>query len=217
MRSFDLEISGDFIVMASELMLIKSRMLLPKAPEEDAEDPREQLARALIEYKRAKEAMPMLNERYRYYGGRVVKDSEVIDTSGDPLDNMDVELLKKAFDRIIQRTREMPKMEKASELAIQRLLQARVVPVSERIAHVMRALFRRGPLTLETLLLECDSRSSLIATFLGILELMRSQRVKLQYADEEYSDAASNPELVLLVLDRTHRRSIKKESELLSQ
>lgn len=203
--------------MASELMLIKSRMLLPKAPEEDAEDPREQLARALIEYKRAKEAMPMLNERYRYYGGRVVKDSEVIDTSGDPLDNMDVELLKKAFDRIIQRTREMPKMEKASELAIQRLLQARVVPVSERIAHVMRALFRRGPLTLETLLLECDSRSSLIATFLGILELMRSQRVKLQYADEEYSDAASNPELVLLVLDRTHRRSIKKESELLSQ
>ncbi|MCQ2426227.1 MAG: segregation/condensation protein A [Lachnospiraceae bacterium] len=217
MRSFDLEISGDFIVMASELMLIKSRMLLPKPPEEDAEDPREQLARALIEYKRAKEAMPMLNERYRYFGGRVVKDSEVIDTSGDPVDDMDVELLKKAFDRIIQRTREMPRMEKASELAIQRLLAARVVPVSERIAHVMRSLYRKGPQTLETLLLECDSRSSLIATFLGILELMRSQRVKLRYADEDYTDAASKPELVLLILDRSHKRLNKNESETENQ
>ena len=217
MRSFDLEISGEFIVMASELMLIKSRMLLPKPPEEDAEDPREQIARALIEYKRAKEAMPMLNERYRYFGGRVVKDSEVIDTSGDPVDDMDVELLKKAFDRIIQRTREMPRMEKASELAIQRLLAARVVPVSERIAHVMRSLYRKGPQTLETLLLECDSRSSLIATFLGILELMRSQRVKLKYADEDYTDAASKPELVLLILDRSHKRLNKNESETENQ
>ena len=217
MRCFDLEVSGDFIVMASELMLIKSRMLLPKPPEEEPEDPREKLARALLEYRRVKEATPMLNERYRYYGGRVIKDSEVIDTSGDPLDDMDVELLKKAFDRILKRTRELPGMEKASELAIQRLLSAKVVPVSVRIAHVMRSLYRKGPQTLETILLECDSRSSLIATFLGILELLRSQRVRLRYVDEDYLDAASRPELVLLILDRTHRRQIKDESETPNQ
>ncbi len=213
MRAFDMEVSGDFIVMASELMLIKSRMLLPKPPDEETEDPREKLARALIEYKRAKEAMPMLNERYRYYGGRVVKDSEVIDTSGDPLDDMDVELLKKAFDRILQRTREMPRMAKASELAIQRLLEAKVVPVSERIVHVMRRLYKSGPLTLEELLMTCGSRSSLIATFLGILELMRSQRVRLRYVDDEFTDAASRPELVMLILNTAHRRNNKTESE----
>ena len=81
----------------------------------------------------------------------------------------------------------------------------------------MRSLYRKGPQTLETLLLECDSRSSLIATFLGILELMRSQRVKLRYADEDYTDAASKPELVLLILDRTHKRHNKNESETQDQ
>ena len=60
MRRMDMDIAGEFITMASELMLIKSRMLLPKSPLEEDIDPRERLAQALIEYKRAKEAAVML-------------------------------------------------------------------------------------------------------------------------------------------------------------
>lgn len=54
-EAFDIELSSDFIVMASELMLIKSRMLLPRNEEEE-EDPRAALAAAVLEYQRAKEA-----------------------------------------------------------------------------------------------------------------------------------------------------------------
>jgi segregation and condensation protein A len=62
MRELDLEIAGDFIVMAAELMQIKVRMLLPKAPgEEEEEDPRADLVRRLLEYKRFKEASTVLS------------------------------------------------------------------------------------------------------------------------------------------------------------
>ncbi len=62
MQELDLEIAGDFIVMAAELMQIKVRMLLPKAPgEEEEEDPRAELVRRLLEYKRFKEASAVLS------------------------------------------------------------------------------------------------------------------------------------------------------------
>ncbi len=62
MQELDLEIAGDFIVMAAELMQIKVRMLLPKAPgEEEEEDPRAELVRRLLEYKRYKEASAVLS------------------------------------------------------------------------------------------------------------------------------------------------------------
>ena len=56
MQALDIELSTEFIVMASQLMLIKSRMLFPKQDDEDEEDPRAALAAALLEYKKAKEA-----------------------------------------------------------------------------------------------------------------------------------------------------------------
>ena len=76
MRKMDMDVAGEFITMASELMLIKSRMLLPKSPLEEDVDPRERLAQALIEYKRAKEAAVMLNENYLKYAGRIAKSMD---------------------------------------------------------------------------------------------------------------------------------------------
>ena len=71
MRRMDMEVAGEFITMAAELMLIKSRMLLPK----QEEDPREELVRKLMEYKLAKEAAGWLSERGREYSGRFEKDT----------------------------------------------------------------------------------------------------------------------------------------------
>ena len=70
MQKLDIELSSEFIVMASQLMLIKSRTLLPRQNDEDEEDPAEELARALLEYKRAKEASGKLGGLYTQFSGR---------------------------------------------------------------------------------------------------------------------------------------------------
>ena len=119
MRLMDMEVAGEFIVMAADLMLIKSRMLLPK-PEsvsEEEEDPRAKLARALIEYKRAKEAASFLSDQYSVYAGRIAKEPEVIDTRSDLPEHIDIELLEKALQRVLNKNCRLPELARDSELA----------------------------------------------------------------------------------------------------
>ena len=73
----DMDLASEFIVMASELMLIKSKMLLPKAEPEE-EDPRAELADALRKYQQAKAAAALLGKAYPTFSGRMVKDTDEI-------------------------------------------------------------------------------------------------------------------------------------------
>ena len=73
----DIELSSDFLLMESELMLIKSKMLLPRNEEEE-EDPRAALAAAMIEYERAKESSVLLRDMFSRYGTRMIKDTDEI-------------------------------------------------------------------------------------------------------------------------------------------
>ena len=76
-QALDMEIASEFILMASELMLIKSRMLLPKT-EENGEDPRMPLTDALLRFQQAKEAAGKLTPLYNFYSARMVKDTDEI-------------------------------------------------------------------------------------------------------------------------------------------
>src|SRR5699024_9717428 len=62
-ESMDLDVAGDFIAMAAQLVYIKSKMLLPKAEEDEAEDPRAGLVEQLLEYQRMKEMTPCFRDR----------------------------------------------------------------------------------------------------------------------------------------------------------
>ena len=73
----DMDLASEFIVMASELMLIKSKMLLPKAEPEE-EDPRAELAEALLKYQQAKAAAALFAKAYPKFSGRMVKDTDEI-------------------------------------------------------------------------------------------------------------------------------------------
>ena len=96
MEKMDMDIAGEFITMASELMLIKSRMLFPKTEDEEEEDPRAALAAALLEYKKAKEAAVLLNDMFSEYSGRFAKESDVFPVKRDEVPtDMDSELLQK--------------------------------------------------------------------------------------------------------------------------
>lgn len=179
MQELDMEVAGEFIAMAAELMLIKSRMLLPK-PEIEKEDPRERLAQALIEYKKAKEAAVDFRDRYARYHGRMAKDPEVIETEKVLVDH-DVALLEKAFEAMMKRSREEIRKLVKPETTLGSLLSENktVVPVSRRILGVMRHLAKKGEAGFEEIMLQSRSRSELIASFMALLELLRANRIEI--------------------------------------
>ena len=96
----DMDLASEFIVMASELMLIKSRMLLPKVEEEE-EDPRANLAETLLKYQQAKAAAAMLGKAYPIFSGRMVKDTDEISVDKTFVADQSVTSLCLAVRRII--------------------------------------------------------------------------------------------------------------------
>jgi segregation and condensation protein A len=99
-EELDMELASEFLVMASYLMLIKSKMLLPR-PEDEKNDPRAELTDALLRFQQAKEAVAKLTPLYAYYGGRMVKDTDEISVDKTYVHDQDVTALCAAVRRII--------------------------------------------------------------------------------------------------------------------
>lgn len=206
MRALDMEIAGEFIVCAAELMLIKSRMLLPRSNTGEEEDPRAALSAALLEYKRAKAAASKLAELYEKHAGRYTREPDSLPMGNEQPVGLDVALLTRAFTRILEKKRELPRLAMQSERTLEKLLAGRTVPVGERIIWTMRRLYGRPGTSFESLLYECRTRSELVATFLALLELLRAQRVKLEDEDGEPT----------LTLDMTHGKSSGETADLIT-
>ena len=176
-QKMDPDIASEFIVMASELMLIKSRMLLPH--EEGTEnDPRREIADALMLYQQAKLAANELKPRYEEYSGRYVKGTDDIPPEkGLPL-NLDTGLLLKALDSVLKRMKVADTARTPSEL-VNPLIKRKVVSVEEKIEEICLILEEQEEASLFFLLKDSDSRSELVARFMGILELIKLGRINI--------------------------------------
>lgn len=178
MQKMDMDIAGEFIAMASELMLIKSRMLFPKTDDENEEDPRAALAAALIEYQKAKEAAVLLNELFSVYAGRFAKDSEEFpQKKNEPLEDQDAALLQKAFLRLLNRNR---LYKQSPEKVFAPLIKYRMVSVEEKTEDILSYLGKKGRASFEELMLQCVSRSAIVAAFMAILELAKTGTIELE-------------------------------------
>lgn len=180
-KELDMELAGDFIVMASQLMLIKSKMLLP-SQEEEKEDPREALANALLEYNRVKGISAMLGDYYEKSAGKFTKEPQYFEKDLTYVENDSVLRIERAFKRVLSYVTEDSRSENEAELpenTLGTLLTrgGRRIPVSARIYGIMRRLYRNGDTTLYSILLSEKDRAGLITTFVAVLELIRSQRV----------------------------------------
>jgi segregation and condensation protein A len=171
MQMLDLDVAGEFLVMAATLMRIKARMLLPASPieeEEETEDPREELVRRLLEYKRFKEAAEALREREeqrrlvfeRGFSEIATGNGEVVLEEATLFDLMD------ALRQALSRVREVPVHE----------VEAERLDVVRKIAEVSRLLRAKGKVLFSELLEHCRSRLEIIGTFISILELVRTGR-----------------------------------------
>ena len=134
LQQMDMNVAGEFLEMASRLMLIKSRMLLPRATaSEEEDDPRKPLVDALVEYRRAKEAAGLLSPLYSRYSGRFVKEPDEVGVDRSFTADHDAHLLIKAFERIFVRQQQAE--ESRTDMPRQTLatiLTKRIVPVPEK-------------------------------------------------------------------------------------
>ncbi len=171
----DLEIASEFIVMASQLMLIKSQMLLPH--EEGTEnDPRREIQNALLLHMRAKQAAKELRPMYDEFSGRFVKGTDdVPPEKGLPLD-LDPDLLVKALNAVLRRIKVAEAMKKPTDL-VNPLIKRKIVSVEEKIEEICDLLAEHEEASLFFLLKDSESRSELVARFMGILELIKIRRI----------------------------------------
>ncbi|MBE6530984.1 MAG: hypothetical protein E7679_02675 [Ruminococcaceae bacterium] len=172
-KELNMDVASEFIVMASELMLIKSKMLLPKA-EEDEDDPRAQLADALLRYQQAKEAAQKLSPLYAFYSARMVKDTDEISIDKTFVHDQQVTDLCAAVRRIIAYNNAL---EKAANTAFTPMISKPIIPVEIKIVSILKTIERQGVATLEELLMSEITLPDLIASFLGVLELIKVRRI----------------------------------------
>ena len=179
-RELNLDIAGEFVVMAATLMVIKSRMLLPverRAANEDGTeewvDPRLDLVRQLIEYKKFKDAAIRLEtmealtaNSFDYGGGRPKFEKTAADARG-ALSHLDLYDLLTAFQEVLARANELPHEE----------LKGSRFSVPEKMDIVLNRARSEGQVAFVSLFAEDAPKGEIIVTFLALLELIRQHRV----------------------------------------
>ncbi len=182
-QDMDMELAGEFIVMASELMLIKSRMLLPRVTP-DEKDPRADLAEALLRFEQAKRAVQKMAPLYQLYSGRMVKDTDEISVDTSYVADQQVTSLCAAVRRIIAANESRPRAEKQ---VFAPMIAKPIVPVEVKIVGILHHIGKRRNPSMKELLSDATSLPDLIAIFLGILELIKVRKILIDEDEDSYT------------------------------
>ncbi|MBU1692797.1 MAG: segregation/condensation protein A [Verrucomicrobia bacterium] len=175
MRMLDLNIAGDFIVMAATLMMIKSRMLLPPEEraaieEEEEDDPRWDLVRQLVEYKKFKDAALHLESLEEQRLDVFAREGEHVQLGPAPeiaLHDVSLFDLISAFGEVLKRV----KTEELKEIFSERFT------VAEKMEHIVRRLQAEARIEFGSLFEHLASRHEIVCIFLALLELIRLRQL----------------------------------------
>ena len=179
MQDLDLDVAGEFLVMAATLIHIKSRTLLPRPDptQEDGgpeEDPREALVRRLLEHQKYKAAAELLHDRETLRSAQYMRpDERVADAAGDDYEpELEVDLfgLLSAFKGVLERASRRPMV----------ILPPAQMSIEDRIKQVLGRLSETEACGFEDLFGDGDgSRPFLIVTFLALLEMIRLKLIRV--------------------------------------
>ncbi len=177
-QKLDLEVAGDFILMASTLMQIKVRMLLPREKNEEGEeiDPRADLVAALLEYKRYKEMSEELSffesdqRKLSYRGNFEYDERESFTDMEKLLKNITLYDLMKAFKKVL--------MEKPKEVVHQ--IKKLNVSIDEQIVYILGKIDEKKELNFIELVKEMHEKIRIIVTFIAMLELIKMGKIGLK-------------------------------------
>jgi segregation and condensation protein A len=179
MQELNLDVAGEFLVMAATLIHIKSRTLLPRPDptQEDMgpdEDPREALVRRLLEHQKYKAAAELLHERETVRSAQFMRpDARVADAAGDEYEpELEVDLfsLLAAFKGVLERANRRPRM----------VLPPEQMSIETRIEQLLERLSETEACGFEDLFADGDgSRPFMIVTFLAVLEMIRLKLIRV--------------------------------------
>ena len=171
-KSLDIALAADFLVMAATLIEIKSRMLLPREilseTEEEIEDPRKQLIDRLLEYEKFKNASQMLHERVTveqavFTRGLIESDENNLETNATVLDLLTV------FQKILGRHKE----------EFQLKIEREEMSLAEMLKQIKDRICKVKELSLLEIFGALHSRQELVLAFIAVLELVRTESIKL--------------------------------------
>ncbi len=188
LKSLDLEVAGEFIVMAATLIHIKSKMLLPQLAEEEADDsgldPRNELVRKLLEYQAFKEAARELGflqtERGKVFT-RQITDYYLSDLSAE---DVGIDTFSANFYDLIAAFQKVLSKHGREEL---HEVYEQVVSIDEKISSIKALLAARNTVRFFDLFSERWTKNELIATFLALLEIVR-MRIAIVKQDSQFED-----------------------------
>ena len=181
-KELNIDVAGEFVVMAANLIYLKSRSLLPvdqQPPEEDAEedDPRWDLIRQLIEYKKFKEAAAQLQTRQLEQEAMFVRQSDGSDgftVAPLRLGEVGIFQLINAFQAVIKRVEARENLQE---------MFGEHFTVSDKIEWILQRVGDGVPLRFSELFTSIASRVEVVVTFLALLELIRLRQVRATQAD----------------------------------
>jgi segregation and condensation protein A len=176
MQELNLDMAGEFLVMAATLIHIKSRTLLPRpdpSQEDPEEDPREALVRRLLEHQKFKAAAELLHERETLRSAQWTRpDGPITQIAGEaPEPELEVDLftLISAFRAVVERAKARPKV----------YLPGEQIPIEQRIEQLLARLSETEACGFEDLFSDVQTRAGLIVTFLALLEMIRLKLVRV--------------------------------------
>lgn len=180
MEQMNLNVASEYLIMAAELLEIKSSILLPKKEiEEEIEDPKENLINRLIEYKTYKEMTPEFKEletkRKEYYTKNVENLNNYCENSEDiNLGNIDINSLLEAFSKFLVR--------KEEEKPLNTKISKKEYSVKQRCDEIRNVLKNKKNISFEDLF-EVYQKDYIVVTFLSILSLARNQEIEIKQED----------------------------------
>jgi segregation and condensation protein A len=184
MKYFDLELAGEFILMASNLMYIKAQMLLPRTTNDDGvelDDPRKELVQKILEYKQFKDISFELAQRaeatrYQYY--REIFDADYMQAEGGNIyKNATLFDLMRAFQNVLQRAKQ------SAQIYVVEVFN---VTVDEKISYIQELLKTKPRLSFYEIVRN-QTKPHIIVTFLAILEMMKSQQIFI-FQEDNFDD-----------------------------
>ena len=173
MKKLDISVAADFIVMAATLIEIKSKLLLPRDPraeteEEEFEDPRKELVDQLLEYEKFKSAAGMLHERVTVEQATFTRGPIESDENNAEIDATVFDLLT-VFQKIAARHVDEIKME----------IEREEISLADMIKTLRKRILEIGEVSLLEFFEEMHSRRELVTAFVAVLEIVRTEAVKL--------------------------------------
>jgi segregation and condensation protein A len=177
MKELNLDVAGEFMVMAATLIHIKSKMLVPVNPteaqgEEETEDPREELVRRLLEFQRYKEAAGLLHQKREIRAATWTRPDTVLpafDDAGEEMIEAGLYDLIGAFKELLERRKTLLAHEVEHEGK----------SVEERMEELLAMLGTGQSLEFRELFATEETKAGMILTFLALLELIRLKQIKV--------------------------------------